>query len=237
MTLVSCLMPTRGRRAWVPLALRCWMEQTAAFACELLVIDDGPEPCADLLPQREDVRYIYLDGQQSIGAKFNAGCSEARGDLLAAWADDDWHAPGRLALQVAAMTEQTTVQVCGCDGLRFYAPRWGEGGGEVWLYEPTPGRSSNSSVTGGTQLWRRSFWHERPFDTLPASGEDTRFIAGRGPLLGTLSRDMYLATIHTANTSRHERELMTLSENWRLVDTDVSDLAADWWLDAVRQIV
>ncbi len=238
---VTCIMPTRGRRAWVPLAVRCWQEQTLpTFARELIVIDDGPEPCGDLVKRsdrgdRSDdrVRYIYLQGDHSIGAKLNLGCELARADVMATWSDDDYHAPWRLEYQLDEL-RRSDATVCGTDSLFYWDPRRRE----AWLYEWAPGVRSNGYVTGGTMMWRREFWQARNYDTLPNSGEDTRWIMGRGPLLGTLNRRFYLATLHPGNTGPKPLEMLEASSHWNRVGWDhVGEIAAGWWVDAVMGVV
>jgi glycosyltransferase involved in cell wall biosynthesis len=92
-------MPTCNRRPFVALALRLFQQQQWPNR-ELIVVDDGSEPVADLasLP---GVRYLRLERRASIGAKRNLACSEARGEIIAHWDDDDWYGPSRLAHQVA----------------------------------------------------------------------------------------------------------------------------------------
>lgn len=236
---VSCIMPTRGRRGWVPLAVRCWLEQTLpAFARELIVIDDGPDPCeAEVGGQRSEVgeriRYVYLEGEHSIGEKFNVGCELARGEVMAAWADDDYHAPRRLEYQLDQLMA-SRAGVCGCDSLLYWAPAERS----VWLFEWRPGERTNEYIAGGTMMWRRQFWEERPFDTLRASGEDLRWIAGRGPLLGTLDWTFYLATLHQGNTGAPDRELRELSSRWVRVPPGVVwwELAPVWWVGGVKTL-
>lgn len=98
--LVSCVMPTFNRRAFIPLTLACFRSQTYPHK-ELVVVDDGLDPVADLLAELRDVRYLRVPRRMTIGAKRNLGCREARGDIIAQWDDDDWYAPDRLARQVA----------------------------------------------------------------------------------------------------------------------------------------
>jgi len=229
---ISCIMPTRGRRGWVPLALRCWQEQDwPAFARELIVVDDGPEPVGDLCAGLPQVRYVHLGRDNSIGAKFNAGCELARGDVLAAWADDDYHAAHRLTYQYGALMESGAA-VCGTDSLHY----WDVLRQEAWLYEWAVGTRSNGYVTGGTMMWRRAFWEARRFDTLRASGEDTRWICGRGPLLGTLARDIYVATIHGRNTADKDLVMLEASAHWtRQAREVVEEIAPAWWLDGARE--
>ena len=229
---VSCVMPTRDRRAWVPLALRCWLEQDMpGQQRELVVIDDGPDPVADLLLHQPGVRYVYLEGQHSIGAKINLGCEMAVGDVIALWADDDWHAPRRLSYQMDALTAAGAA-ICGCDSMLA----WDACDDEMWLYQFVPGRRTTAYVCGGTMMFRRPFWEERPFDH-GGDGEDTRFVMGRTPVLGTLDYEFYVATQHGRNTAPKARAMRQASGNWRALTEKIDDYAASWWAGAVRKLV
>lgn len=230
--LVSCVMPTYGRREWVPLALRCWQEQTYPRR-ELIVVDDGPEPCGDLVESLRDsrIRYTHLHGRSSIGQKLNYGIRLARGEIVALWADDDYHAPWRLTYQVKELLESGAA-MCGCDSIHY----WDTEHGEMWRYDYVPLRRTNAYVVGGTMLFWWQFWVEQPFDVQPGSGEDTRFIMGRGPLLGTLENTFYLGTIHRGNYSPKEHELRGYSENWSRTVGGPLDVAPGWWVEAVAKL-
>ncbi len=231
--LVSCIMPTYARRAWVPLALRLWQAQTYP-RIELIVVDDGPEPCGDVVEELRDsrIRYTHLGGRSSIGAKLNYGIRLARGELVALWADDDWHAPWRVTYQVSELL-RSKAQICGCDSIHY----WDTRDETTWRYDYIPLRRTDAYVTGGTMLFWWHFWRARPFDERPAGGEDTRFVMGRGPLLGTLDNTMYLATMHGQNFSPKEPDLIQLSNNWTRTVGRPEDVADAWWVDAVRGIV
>src|SRR5918911_355592 len=86
--LVSCLMATRNRRHFIPQALRCFQHQTYK-AVELLVLDDGDDPVADLCKGVPRVRYVRFDKPTPAGTKMNAGVAEARGSILQKFDDDD----------------------------------------------------------------------------------------------------------------------------------------------------
>ncbi len=98
--LVSCIMPTFNRRAFVRLAIQHFLQQDYPYK-ELLIIDDGDDPVGDLADNVAGVRYIRLRQRLSIGAKRNLACREARGEIIAHWDDDDWYAPNRLSYQTA----------------------------------------------------------------------------------------------------------------------------------------
>ena len=66
--LVSCIMPTYNRRRFVPEAIRLFLTQDYPRK-ELVVLDDGEDNIADLIPSPPQVRYVRLDRRQSIAAR------------------------------------------------------------------------------------------------------------------------------------------------------------------------
>jgi glycosyltransferase involved in cell wall biosynthesis len=88
-TLVSCIMPTANRRAFIAQAVSHFLKQDYPER-ELIVVDDGEDPVADMIPDENSIRYVRLDRRVSIGAKRNIACELARGGVIAHWDDDDW---------------------------------------------------------------------------------------------------------------------------------------------------
>ena len=164
--LVSCIMPTADRRPFVPLAIACFLRQDYPRR-ELVVLDDGADPVADLMPDDERVRYARIPAGLSLGEKRNRACALAAGALIAHWDDDDWHAPGRLSYQVALLAARG-APLCGAPRLFFYSPA----AGQAWLYAyPNPLRPW---LAGGTLCYTRALWSASPFPAVQI-GEDTRF--------------------------------------------------------------
>lgn len=235
--LVSCIMATWNRRRFVPLALRCFFAQDYAGPAELVVIDDGPDPVGDLVgPSNTQtpnaggggfarvVRYVHLHGRSSIGAKFNFGIRVARGDVLALWADDDWHGPQRLRLQMDALLA-SGARMCGSDQVVFADLRTGE----AWRYEYIPHQRTQFYLVGGTMMFRRSFWNERPFEDR-SSAEDNAFIAQRGePFCNVSSDSWYVAAMHAGNTSPKPLELRQGSDQWTRLAAPAAGLVDAWW--------
>jgi glycosyltransferase involved in cell wall biosynthesis len=93
--LVSCIMPTANRRAFVPRAIAYFQRQDYTTR-ELIVVDDGDDAIGDVIPADERIRHIRLSTKMTVRAKRNLACEEARGEIIAHWDDDDWHAPHRL---------------------------------------------------------------------------------------------------------------------------------------------
>ncbi len=220
--LVSCLMPTYDRRRFVPLAVEYFLRQDYEQK-ELVVLDDGTDPVADLMPPDPRVRYVRLDRRTTLGTKRNLACEEARGEVLVHWDDDDWSAPHRLTYQVGALVDRD-AEACGLRRLLFYDPARDRG----WRYEYPPA-DRRPWVAGGTLCYRRELWRRHRFPDL-RHGEDTRFLwAARPRRLAALEDErIYVAIVHRANTSRKN----TASRRWR--DLPGRELRAVLGADAGR---
>lgn len=192
--LVSCIMPTRNRRRFAPLALRHFLRQDYEPR-ELIVLDDGDDPVADLMLRDERIRYVRLDRRHTVGAKRNIGCRLASGDIIVHWDDDDWMADWRLTYQVRQLLEKN-ADLCGLDRLLFLDARQGE----AWQYVYP--RSGKPWLAGGTLCYRRELWQRNPFPDLDV-GEDNHFVwsGAARRLLALPDNSFYVATIHAGNTS------------------------------------
>jgi glycosyltransferase involved in cell wall biosynthesis len=165
--LVSCVMPTFDRRAFVPQAVRYFLRQDYP-AKELVIVDDGPEPVSDLLPADSRIVYRRLETRTVLGAKRNLACELARGPVIAHWDDDDWASPDRLSVQVAALTGGD-ADICGAASLLYYDPASSCAWRFSWPDKLRPW-AAGPSLCFVKDLWARS-----PFPEV-AIGEDTRFV-------------------------------------------------------------
>ena len=79
--LVSCIMPTSNRRHLVAQAIAYFLRQDYPRK-ELIVVDDGDDCIADLVPSDARLRYIRLERRTPLGAKRNLGlpCEPGRAD-------------------------------------------------------------------------------------------------------------------------------------------------------------
>jgi glycosyltransferase involved in cell wall biosynthesis/GT2 family glycosyltransferase len=191
--LVTCIMPTADRRSFIPQALECFLAQDYPNL-ELLVVDDGRDPVADMLPTDERITYIRLDNRLSVGAKRNLACERARGHFIVHWDDDDWYPASRVRVQIRALLEHG-ADVCGTSTLHYYdrdrnlAFRYCcDGSGRPW-------------VAGNTLAYRREAWRQRPFADVQV-GEDALFLWSRGNRLVDLHDPaLCVAAVHAANVS------------------------------------
>jgi hypothetical protein len=153
--LVSCIMPTYNRRAFITLALSSFREQTYPNR-ELVVVDDGSDAIGDLLTGQPAVRYVRLERRISIGAKRNLACGAAGGEIIAHWDDDDWYAPDRLEMQVSPIL-RGEADITGLEN-RFVLQMPQR---KFWTVDRRLHQSMFvGDVHGGTLVYRRSIWTE-----------------------------------------------------------------------------
>ena len=192
--LVSCIMPTRNRRELVPQAIRQFLRQDWPDA-ELIVVDDGDDKVADLVPDDPRIRYLALDGRRTIGAKRNLACEAARGEIILHWDDDDWMSDRRIRRQAEHLLA-SKADLSGLPSIYFHEPATGG----TWQFtSPVRGRKW---VAGATFCYRKDLWRSQPFEDVDI-GEDMRFLwSGRRKKVVPLAEPgLYVARLHPGNTS------------------------------------
>ena len=216
--LVSCIMPTADRRSLVPQAIRHFLRQDYPNR-ELIIVDDGLDNIADLVPDDERIHYTRLAQRLSMGAKHNLACELARGEVIAHWDDDDWIAPWRLSYQVRELDGQSPETLCGLARVLFYEPR----SERAWEYAyPEGGRPW---VLGATFCYFRRFWEYHRFPDMN-EGADTVFVWNlqNVNVLAHQEHTFYVGTVHATNTSPKRTE----TQGWRpLASQDIRCLLDD----------
>lgn len=192
--LVSCIMPTADRRLFIPQAIHYFLRQDYPNR-ELIVVDDGADAVADLIPPSPLIQYMRLERKHTIGAKRNLACTVARGEIIVHSDDDDWMAPWRLSYQVASLLKED-ADICGLDRVLYYDPR----SGQAWQFIYRTG--DRPWVAGNTLCYTRAFWRRNPFHDVDV-GEDNRFLWSNLPksILTLQDVTFYIALIHPGNTS------------------------------------
>ena len=187
-------MPTADRRRFVPPAIHNFQAQDYPNK-ELIILDDGKDSVADLVPNDPRIRYIRTQQKQTLGVKRNECVKASRGSLIMHWDDDDWSAPHRMRYQVESLLREG-AELCGLRQMLFHDLK----SGDTWLYNYPP--TLRLWLAGGSLLYTRDFWQHAPFPNLQV-GEDTRFVwSQRNPRLVVLpDYQFYVAMIHPDNTS------------------------------------
>ncbi len=201
--LVTAIMPTADRRHFVRRAIDYFLAQTYR-ARELVIVDDGTETVEDLIPDVEDIRYLRLEGRNTIGSKMNAGVAAARGEIISQWDDDDWHGPGRIAAQVGPLLDDT-ASIVGFEGAPFYFVKkdqsWAAPNALMRLHR-------KGGIHCGTLVYRRTDWEATEGYPDLSFFEQTTFlerVLAAGGRLGTVpNAGHYVQIRHGSNTWRDD---------------------------------
>src|SRR6185436_9391339 len=204
--LVSCIMPTRDRRDLVPQAIRQFLRQDWPNA-ELIVVDDGFDKVADLIPADPRIRYLALDERRTVGAKRNLACEVARGEIILHWDDDDWMADWRIRYQVEHLLA-AQADLCGLTTISHHE----DATGKTWEY--TSLARDKKWIAGATFCYRKDLWRSVPFTDLD-NGEDMGFLWSdrRKKMVPLGDPSFYVARLHSGNTASQRDS----SRAWRPV--------------------
>ena len=212
--LVSCVMPTRNRAELVLHAIDLFRRQDYD-ARELLIVDDGDDELQARLPDDPRVRYLRSPQGESIGAKRNRGCANARGSFIVHWDDDDWYGPRRLSAQleplIAGRAEITALRT----PLFFDLDQW-----HSWsVTDALHRRLFVEDVHGGTLAFARHVWERLTHFPHVSLAEDAAFLTlakARGARLQRLSGDgIFVYIRHGANAWRFTCGAFLDQYGWR----------------------
>lgn len=185
--LVSCIMPTRDRRKWIPRALECWQAQTYQ-PLQLVVLDNGGEPIKDLIPADSRITYTRAGQGLKLGMIRNLACQLATGEFIAHWDDDDWYSPDRIEKQIKAIG---SAPMCVPQGCHFAAE------GQAYRLDADPMFGIGSGL-----LYRRDYWMRSRFSPVAHSGEDSIFIQQCREKVRVDGYGLIVASIHENHTSQ-----------------------------------
>ncbi|HJT55896.1 MAG TPA: glycosyltransferase family 2 protein [Ktedonobacteraceae bacterium] len=171
--MISCIMPTRGRRAFMEQAVKLFLAQDYPNK-ELVTLEDGNEVNWDVMA---GTNYHHLGGSHhSIGYKRNFAYLGriARGEIICQWDDDDWFSPQRLSLQV----EPILRGEADVTALRMVHMLHASTG-VLWECSEDVHRALFShNVRAGTLMYRASYWRDGLRYEDSSHGEDVAFLRG-----------------------------------------------------------
>jgi glycosyltransferase involved in cell wall biosynthesis len=166
--LVSILTPTQNRRIFIPWLIEMVKNQTyPQNRIEWIIADDGEEDLSDLVQDVPMIRYIQLKDKISIGSKRNLLASEASGEILVHFDDDDYYPPSRISHAVHRLVISKKL-LAGANQLLMYnlfdskISRLGPYGGP-------------RHALGATMAYRKEYLLKNRFDDLAYKGEEKYF--------------------------------------------------------------
>ncbi|MET8999447.1 glycosyltransferase [Amycolatopsis sp. NPDC004169] len=199
---VSCLMLTSDRRQLARRAIDHFLGQDYNN-CELIVVDSGTDPIADLIPAGDVVRYHRLDVRRSIGWTRQFACEAASGDVLVQWDDDDWYGSHRLRRQVEPIARgDAEVSALLWDYLYDVPAR------RFWRRSARLRLNYLDSVVCGTLAFTRAAWQRSAGYRDVSLGEDvgmlTELVRQGARLARVKSDGIFVCVRHSGNTWHFE---------------------------------
>lgn len=191
--IASCIMPTANRPQFVELAVDNFLNQDFRDV-ELIIIDDGKESIASILPQHRRIKYFYVPPLGSIGVKRNYACNLAEGEIIIHWDDDDWYAHDWISKQVE-LVKNIDADIYGLNEIVFFSPLRQQ----YWKYADK--NTERPWLSGATMAYRKSFWAAHPFKDIQI-GEDYDYIWNNGARIYAHDyTDGFYAVLHAGNTT------------------------------------
>lgn len=192
-------MPTGNRRRFIPRSIDCFLSQTYPNL-QIVILDDGDESIADLLPNDVRIKYAYQHERLCLGAKRNIVNAMADGEFTIHWDDDDFYSPARVARQIAPFLDDPMVRVTGTSVLYYYR----ENTSEAWKYE-------------GEGNWMAGIAYRKDVGILfdeEGYGSDLRFQQKLSNWYDLKDPSLIVAAIHDTNTAPKEITSLWTPEPW-----------------------
>jgi O-antigen biosynthesis protein len=197
--LVSCIAPTVDRIELLERSVELFLRQSWPNR-ELLIVEQGNYPVAQLCRRDERIRAIRVLPKLSIGAKRNVGCEHAHGQYLLQWDDDDWYGSERISAQVAPLLSGEADVSAIAPDLFFHLDS-----GQFWrVTDELRRRMFYEDVLGGSIAFSKALWEKSGRFPSRNLAEDAALLAnllGSGYRLARIpNADHYVYVRHGANT-------------------------------------
>lgn len=154
---VSCLMVTRGnielaKTAYYSFRLQTWSNKELIIIC-----DSNAEELRKMVALDDRVRFVEVPSGFSLGELRNISVSQASGDFVCQWDDDDLYAPERISISLGVLLSASVDAV--------FLNSW-----IVWWMQRNLMCIAPSRIWEGSLLARRSVM---PIYPALKKGEDT----------------------------------------------------------------
>lgn len=201
---LSVVIPAFDAALYIVEAIESVLSQIPPDA-EVIVVDDGSSDETAAVAERFESRVrVIRAAHAGIAATINRGMSEARGARIASIDADDRWLPGKMALQLAALDADPSLDAVFGHIRQFLSPDVTDTARFVFTGEPMAG------LMRGAMVVRREVWERvGPMETALTVGEFiswyTRAVDG-GVKMRMLPEVVYERRVHGRNTVIRERE-------------------------------
>lgn len=118
---VSIITPTYNRKYLFNLAIRNF-EKTdyPSNKIEWIIVDDSEEEnLQDILPKKDNIKYVKLDERKSVGEKRNIAVENCNNEIIVCMDDDDYYPPMSVKTRMASLVH-LNKKLIGCTYLGIF---------------------------------------------------------------------------------------------------------------------
>jgi glycosyltransferase involved in cell wall biosynthesis len=210
---VSVCTPTFNRRPFIPMAIKCFEQQTyPRELMEWIIVDDGTDKIEDLVSHLPYVKYFKYDEKMTLGKKRNLTNEKAKGDIIVYMDDDDYYPPDRV--KHAVDTLKNSKALCaGSSSMFIYFKHINK------MYQFGP--YGPNHATAATFAFKKELLLRTKFDEKSCIAEEKKFLKDYTiPFVQLESLKTILVFSHNQN-SFDKKELLKQLPNPMIHDTSL----------------
>ena len=118
---VSVCTPTFNRRPFIPMIIKCFLQQDYPLdRVEWIIIDDGTDKIGDLVQSIPQVKYFSYDEKMPLGKKRNLMHEKSSGDFIVYMDDDDYYPPNRISHAIETLKTHPDALCAGSSEMYIY---------------------------------------------------------------------------------------------------------------------
>ena len=223
--LVSICTPTFNRRPFIPIMLKCFLNQDyPKNRMEWIIIDDGTDKIEDLVannPNFPQIKYYKYDEKLTLGKKRNLAHEKCKGDIIVYMDDDDYYPPQRVSHAVETLQNNPLALCVGSSCMHIYFKHIGK------MYKFGP--YGPNHATAATFAFRKELLLQTSFDNKACLAEEKHFLKNYTiPFVQLDTMKTILVFSHVHN-SFDKKTLIKDGENQylKMVDTSVEEFVKE----------
>jgi glycosyltransferase involved in cell wall biosynthesis len=118
---VSVCTPTFNRRPFIPMIIKCFLQQDYPLdRVEWIIIDDGTDKIGDLVHSIPQVKYFSYGEKMPLGKKRNLMHEKSSGDFIVYMDDDDYYPPNRISHAIDTLKKNPGALCAGSSEMYIY---------------------------------------------------------------------------------------------------------------------
>jgi len=169
--LVSVCTPTFNRRPFIPMIVKCFLNQTyPRERMEWIIVDDGTDKVEDLIKSYNipQIKYISLPQKITLGEKRNLMHKHSTGSIIVYMDDDDYYPPERVYHAVETLQSHPKAMIAGSSEMYVYYKHINK------MYQSGP--FGPNHATAATFAFRAELLKDTKYDDAASLAEEKVFL-------------------------------------------------------------